>query len=433
MGTYSWSQGIATGGNAAAYRTITLKGTQITNDNNLTSTITVDSIEVYSTGADGIKFYLDGYIYLNGVQVFESTSSERNNYMTMSAGNTVSFSLPYAPVTINHSANGSASFTVEMAPKTWSGFFWVNNSHTSSQWKAEEGNVYTVTATPITVYKTVLYNANGGSGSMGPYSIVYNKSHTVLSNSFTAPKSDEATYTITLKPNYSGVSDSYKTVTNTTPKVFNNWRQGSVSGTVRKPGDVISNITSNITLYASWANGTTEKGTAILGSLTRQNGEISGYKVNFDSQGGNSIASKTSTRTITYTHEGWMSSENGTSIEYNKTSSYSFTNNVTLYAKWKENYINNSITLPNAPIKAGYKFLGWGTTIDATEYKQPGESITPTAEITYYAIWKANGAVRIYIDGQGYKMAQVYLFTTSDNKWHLTIPYLYDNSWHISS
>jgi hypothetical protein len=75
--------------------------------------------------------------------------------------------------------------------------------------------------------------------------------------------------------------------------------------------------------------------------------------------------------------------------------------------------------------------MGWSTNQNATSGSTG--SYTPSESVTLYAIWKANGAVRIYIDGQGYRMAQVYLFTTSDNKWHLTIPYLYDGSWHISS
>jgi hypothetical protein len=64
-----------------------------------------------------------------------------------------------------------------------------------------------------------------------------------------------------------------------------------------------------------------------------------------------------------------MTSSSDTTISYNTTSAYSFTEDTTLYAKWSITYVNNSITLPSAPIRAGYKFLGWGTSSTATTYK----------------------------------------------------------------
>lgn len=438
MATYNWSQSIATGGSAASARQITLRGTQETNSGNMTSKITVKYIDIYSTGGNGITFYLDGKIFVNGTQVYASTSSPVKDSMKLTSYETTTLAISATSVTINHDADGSASFTVQMAKNSFSAFFWVNGSYTSSQWTASS-STYTVTATPITVYKTVSYNSNGGSGTMGPYSVVYNGSHTVKSNSFTAPASGSATYTITLKPNYNGGTDSSKTVTNTTPKEFNNWRQGSTTGTSRKPGEVISNITSNITLYAAWKNGSTQNGTVVLGTLTRGNGSTTGYKVSFDTQGGSSIASKTSTRTIKYTHDGWMTTSDGSEIAYNNTAAHSFTADTELFAKWSETYENNSISLPAAPSKTGYKFLGWGTSANATSYKQPGESITPSAAVTYYAIWKADGSIRIYINSTDkYKMAMVWVYApsgSSDTKpWKLAIPYLKTSSdWKITA
>lgn len=438
MATYNWSQSIDTGGSAANARKITLRGTQETNDSALTSKITVKYIDIYSTGGNGVTFYLDGKILVNGTVVYTSTSSPVKDSMKLTSNATTTLAISATPVTINHNTNGTASFTVQMAKNSFSAFFWVNGSYTSSQWTASN-KTYTVTATSITVYRTVSYNKNGGSGTMGPYSVTYNGTHEVQPNSFTAPEGSSKTYTITLNPNYIGGSNDSKTVTNKTPKKFSIWRQGSTSGTERSPGMKISNITSNITLYAIWVNDTVQEGTVVLGELTRGDGSTTGYEVSFDTQGGSSIGSITSTRKIIYTHDGWMTSESETEIAYDKTTDYSFTADTELFAKWTEEYTNNSIKLPDAPTKLGYKFLGWGTSANATSYKQPGESITPSDKTVYYAIWKADGSIRIYTDDtQKYQIAMVWMYyptsSTDSKPWKLVIPYMKTSSnWKITA
>ena len=290
----------------------------------------------------------------------------------------------------------------------------------------------------LPTYK-VTYNANGGSGTMSSYTIDYNGSHTVQSNQFTPPRGSNVTCTITLNPNYTGGLSSSVSLNNIIPKKFNTWRQGSTSGTERAPGTTISNITSNITLYAIWVDDTIQKGTVVLGALTRSEESVTGYQVSFDTQGGSSVASITSTRKVTYTHDGWMTSANGTSISYDKTTAYSFTVNTELFAKWTTEYTNNSIILPNAPTKLGYNFLGWGTSANATSYKQPGESVTPSAKTTYYAVWEADGSIRIYTDNtKKYQIAMVWMYkpnSSSDNKpWKLVIPYMKtDINWKITA
>lgn len=290
----------------------------------------------------------------------------------------------------------------------------------------------------LPTYK-ITYNANGGSGTMSSYTIDYNGTHEVQPNGFTAPEASSKTYTITLNPNHIGSSNDSKTVTNTIPKKFSIWRQGSTSGTEHSPGAEISNITSNITLYAIWVDDTAQEGTVVLGELTRSDGSTTGYEVSFDTQGGSSIGSITSTRKIIYTHDGWMTSESETEIAYDKTTDYSFTADTELFAKWTEEYTNNSIKLPDAPTKLGYKFLGWGTSANATSYKQPGESITPSDKTVYYAIWKADGSIRIYTDDtKKYQIAMVWMYyptsSTDSKPWKLVIPYMKTSSnWKITA
>lgn len=305
----------------------------------------------------------------------------------------------------------------------------------------KQGVTWSISLTHTMSTRSVSYNSNGGSGTMGPYSVTYNGTHKVQPNSFTAPKASSKTYTITLNPNYIGGSNDSKTVTNKIPKKFSIWRQGSTSGTERSPGTEINNITSNITLYAIWVNDTTQEGTVVLGELTRNDGSTTGYEVSFDTQGGSSVSSITSTRKITYTHNGWMTSASGTEIAYNKTDAHSFTADTELFAKWTEKYTNNSIKLPDAPTKLGYKFLGWGTSPSQTSnlIAAGAESPEITTKTTYYAIWKADGSIRIYTDDtQKYKIAMVWMYyptsSTDSKPWKLVIPYMKTSSnWKITA
>lgn len=497
MATYQWSQSIETGGKAAKYRTITLRGTQTTSNNSLTSTVTVDYIDVYSTGANGIKFYLDGYIYLNGTEVFNSTSADRVNYITLIKDGTASFALSKTPVTIDHETNGTASFTVEMAPNNFSGFFFVNNNYTDSQWKAVEDKVYTVSAQPITVY-TIAYQANGGSGSTASQTVIAGQEVTLRSNGFSAP---------------SGIL--YETILygnggkNGTPtygaNAFYRWRLNSTSGTLYKAGDTYT-PTGNTTFYAQWYTPTT------LGTTTRDNSTNPGYTITFDATTNGGIcntASLTVSNPVSHTFKNWNSASNGSGATWDDTTAvYQITSKIELYAQWESTETLGTINLPTAsksstnaqnrtvtlnyndgsgkietktstatithtfqgwstsatastgstgtykptsshklyaifkgttgtysavslpsPTRTGYTFEGWGTSASATSGATG--SYTPSGDITLYAIWKAKGAVRIYIDGQGYRMAQVYLY--ANNKWNLTIPYLYDGSWRIST
>ena len=435
--TYNWSQAIEAGGQAIQNghtRNITLNGTYVLDTSAKTATILVKSITVQYSGGyqNTTNFYLDGKILINGSQVYVSASSPAKDYMQISGNGTFTTNLSATSVVVNYTST-PPTFTVQLTKNSFSAFFWIQGNATSSQWTAVD-TTYTVRAVC-----TITYNKNGGSGSMGPYYVAYGGSHTVKSNSFTAPAGTENVYTITLKANYTGGADSSKTVTNSIPKIFNTWRQGSTTGTQRNPSASITNITSNITLYATWKDGTEEKGAVVLGALARSNGSATGYTVSFNTQGGSSVSSKTSTRTIKYTQDGWTTSASGTTIAYDTTTAYSFSANTTIYAKWSETYTNNSITLPAAPTRTGYNFLGWGASSTATSYKQPGASITPSKNTTYYAFWKANGLVRIYVnDTDKYKTAMAYIYKPDgDNDqapWKMVIPYIKtETDWKIVS
>jgi uncharacterized repeat protein (TIGR02543 family) len=133
-----------------------------------------------------------------------------------------------------------------------------------------------------------------------------------------------------------------------------------------------------------------------------------------------------SKKTRTYTFKGWAESKTATSALAN---TKTYTAAKTVYAVWGKTDSTESITLPT-PTRTGYEFVGWATTEDATTPDIGTGDYTPTATDTFYAVWKANGNIRIYVnDTNKYKMAMVYVYaptSISDTKpWKLVIPYLY--------
>ena len=105
------------------------------------------------------------------------------------------------------------------------------------------------------------------------------------------------------------------------------------------------------------------------------------YTVTYNADGGTSSVNSAS---ATYSFVGWAKSPTG-SVEYSDKQSVSnltTTANalVTLYAQWK----SASVTLPNAT-KAGAVIEGWYA--GGVKVGEPGDSYTPTANVTLTAKW----------------------------------------------
>ena len=150
---------------------------------------------------------------------------------------------------------------------------------------------------------------------------------------------------------------------------------------------------SNITLYARWIenkkglivdpSGGTWNGTTEITNLSDTSGKTvtinnptppKGYIVSFDSNGGNSVNSLTSSKIF----DKWELTGGGTFSN----GVYTFsTENGKLTAKYK----NGSITLPT-PTRNNYKFLGWYTSLSSTS--KLSTEYTPTKNIKLYAKWE---------------------------------------------
>gem|GEM_PF-2309022 len=219
---------------------------------------------------------------------------------------------------------------------------------------------------------TISYNKNGGSGSMSSGSVDHGKNYTIKSNSFTRSghsftgwktasssgtsygaggtisnvKKDIMLYaqwianrTISFNANGGTGTMSSVTVTNgsnytikangfsRSGYTFTGWRTGASSGTSYGAGATISNVTSNITLYAQWVANRTisfnaNGGTGTMSSVTVTNGSSYTIKANGFSRTG-------------YRFIGWKTAaSSGTSYSAGGTIS-SVTSNITLYAQWQ--------------------------------------------------------------------------------------------------
>jgi uncharacterized repeat protein (TIGR02543 family) len=119
-----------------------------------------------------------------------------------------------------------------------------------------------------------------------------------------------------------------------------------------------------------------------------------------------------------YVFNGWNTDPSGTGTNYSAGSSYTVTDNVTLYARWIELYTINfnlnggtgttpasqtagsgsTITLPGGGglSKSGYFFGGWNTNADGTgETYSAGSSYTVTGNVTLYARWTNTVAMTV--------------------------------------
>ena len=233
---------------------------------------------------------------------------------------------------------------------------------------------------------TIVFNNNGGSGTMAALNCTYDVNKTLTANSFT-----RIGYTFT----------GWNTAANG-------------SGTSYTNGQSVNNLTTEngatVTLYAQWrantytvhfnGNGNSGGSTADQGFTygTAQNLRVNGftraYTVTFDANGGTCA---TPSQTATYTFTGWAESATGAK-KYNNSqnvNNLTATNGATvnLYAVWE----GENITLPVAT-KEGKVLEGW---FIGDEYIGAKNAIyAPTANVTLQAHWTDIAAPRYSWNGE---------------------------------
>lgn len=154
--------------------------------------------------------------------------------------------------------------------------------------------------------------------------------------------------------------------------------------------------------------------------------EISTYTVKFDANGGSvSTASTSVTKKTVYKFSKWTGSTgvtiSGTTCTFKQTG--------TVTANYNSTTTPAKISSMPIPTKSGYEFLGWGTSANQTTDLIAGGEPSPeiNSNITYIAIWKVKGTIRIYVEeDQRYRMALPYLH--DGTRWRMAIPYLHNGT-----
>mgnify|MGYP001105729510 CR=1 FL=1 len=285
------------------------------------------------------------------------------------------------------------------------------NNTTSNSTKTGTTNSKLSIANPTPKGYTVSFNSNGGNNVN---SITSQRTFTNWSLSGSGSMSG-TTYTFgsgnaTLTANYNNGSITLPSATKAGHN-FKGWYSNGCGSTFIGNAGESYTPTSNVTLRACYSyyayildvypnggtwNGTTEKTRieplanpkpSIYGN-TDYTGKIgstidipnptppSGYTVSFNTNGGSSVSSITSTKLF----NGWNNSSpgtfSGTTYTYGEGSGY-----ITA------NYKNNSVNLPK-PTKSGYTFVGWYTA--SSGGTKVNNTYTPTENITLYAHWNVN-------------------------------------------
>ncbi|MBQ7353780.1 MAG: InlB B-repeat-containing protein, partial [Clostridia bacterium] len=352
------------------------------------------SFELKAPTKEGYTFvgwYSDSSFNNNVTDIAQGTTGEKAFYAKWTPNeNTLAFNANggegvMANMTIstgNSSVLGECTYT--RAGYTFKG--WSTNASGGVEY--ETGDTYVMGTNPsYTLYavwqannNTLVFDANGGSGSMSNMVASTGSSVTLTSNAFT-----RAGY------------------------IFKGWST-TENGTVEYGENATYTMgTSSVnTLYAVWqANENT-----LVFNANGGNGAMENMTIATDSQA--KLSANAFVR-AGYTFIGWSTTADG-EVEYLDSVSYTMgaSSTYTLYAVWQKNInglifdgngatsgtpstmeieTGKTIILPqNTFAKTGYTFRGWSTEKDGAVVYTDGASYTMGTEGTYhlYAVWQAN-------------------------------------------
>lgn len=251
-------------------------------------------------------------------------------------------------------------------------------------------------------------------------------------------KGAETDIVLTIKYDNGNADDSQigKTWTETTYN-FLGWDQSTssispdmTSGTVDYEAEDYRSTLNDYHYHAVYEEGDTSdpqysNHTITLTNPTKDD-ETSTYTVKFDANGGSvSITSTPVTKKTVYEFSEWTGSTgvtiSGTTCTFEQTG--------TVTANYNPTTTPAKVASMPIPTKPGYEFLGWGISVDQTTDLIAGGESSPeiNSNITYIAIWKVKGTIRIYVEeDQKYRIALPYLH--DGTRWRMAIPYLHNGT-----
>lgn len=198
---------------------------------------------------------------------------------------------------------------------------------------------------------------------------------------------------------------------------------GYCSATFREPANV------TVTYNGNDAEGTIANlpatQTVTYGNPISSQKPTNTYTIKLDANGGTTSSTKVdSTRAF----NNWNTNADGSGITWSPGQTLNQVQPLTLYAQWGN---PSTVNLPVAT-RAGYDFLGWGTTRDATTLYNG--TYTPTRPLTLFANWKRKGVVHIYSSADSKWHSYLVWVRNGDtggpnnNGWHHAIPMVYSGS-----
>ncbi len=222
--------------------------------------------------------------------------------------------------------------------------------------------------------------------------------------------------TVTLTPN---------SFTHATSGVFSGWATSDGGSIVYSNSQTITlTSTTTLNLYAIWDTSGV-KYTVTFNGNSQTTGSPSANSLEQSVAGGSVTLATQNTLTRTgFVFGGWNTASNGSGSNYNASSSYTPSGNITLYAKWNPVYTitfdanggtgtavatsltqatyEGSITLTDKGTlaKSGYVFGGWNEASNGsgTNYEVSSTKI-PVSNITLYAKWNPVYTVTFDING----------------------------------
>lgn len=250
---------------------------------------------------------------------------------------------------------------------------------------------------PTPDYYTLSYHANGGTGSMSSESYEEGTRAFVKRNRFN-------------RPGYT----------------FLGWATSPSGGVSYHPNDTIY-MDSDKDLYAVWQKAPDPEPEPVEYTLSydKNAADATGSMSSQTGEEGTSVSVKNNGFTRPgYTFQGWATSPSG-GVSYNPGDPYRLTGDATLYAVWKKDPVNYTLTYDknaddatgttasqtgeentsvnlrdNGFTRPNYTFQGWADTSDGPVAHNPGDSYTLTGNKTMYAVWKRN-AIHLNYDANG--------------------------------
>lgn len=244
---------------------------------------------------------------------------------------------------------------------------------------------YTTNATLYAYYTattyTVIYNSNGGTGTMANDTATYDSNFITTKNTFAKTgytfkgwnEKTDGTGTV-WGLTTSGVYESGKSWKWTYTKnitLYAQWKVNSYTLTVNPNGGTWNNSTSASTITQNYGTtytlaNPTKPGYTFTGWTLSGKGSLSGSTYTFADGAG--------TLTANYTESNYI-------VTYDATTNGGSTAKQTASTRYK-----SSVDLTKKAEKSGYEFVGWNTNKDATSVLSSYEM--PANDVTLYAIYK---------------------------------------------